>query len=109
MRTRKEFNNTLGNPDYFTIIGHTPVNDEKGCIYNKKENYLNIDGGCGPYTLCAYEYDHVPLLEIENEKITVLTFSHSNELLNGNYFINNRFIPIEKNVLDEKKILLKRK
>ncbi|MBQ7240827.1 MAG: metallophosphoesterase [Bacilli bacterium] len=45
--TRKEGFNTrtkLGNDNFFTIVGHTPIYDECGYSYDRDDNILNIDG-----------------------------------------------------------------
>ena len=94
--TRKDdfFRNNIGHPDYFTIIGHTPLKDKYGYHYYKDENYLNIDGGCAGYVL-GYDYDHVPLVEINDNYLTILTFNNNNEIIYGNYFKDYKSIPIE--------------
>ncbi len=42
--------NKIGKEGYLTIKGHTPVDNIRGFTYNKKQNYLNIDGGCAAYS-----------------------------------------------------------
>ena len=88
---------TIGNKSYFTIVGHTSVDDEKGYIYNEEENYLNIDGGCADYVSGSTTIDHVPLVEIdgENNRLIILTFNNNNEITHGNYFSNKTSTPIE--------------
>ena len=105
---RKDFGVKIGNNDYFTIIGHTPVNNEIGCLYDKGENTLNIDGGNAPYACGLYEFDHTPLIEVENEKLSILTFNNSNEISVGKYFINDSFIGMDKVELKEKRYLLRK-
>lgn len=76
----------VGHSNYFTIIGHTPNNSNYGYYYHALDNYLNIDGGCARYASGLFEYDHVPLVEIENSYFKILTFNNNNEIITGNYF-----------------------
>ena len=87
----------IGNKSYFTIVGHTSVEDEKGYIYNGEENYLNIDGGCADFVSGSTTIDHTPLVEIdgENNRLIILTFNNNNEIIYGNYFSNKTSTPIE--------------
>lgn len=80
-----------GNDDYFTILGHIPNDDKYGCVYNKIENCLNIDGGSGLYVNGFFEYDHVPLIEIEDGYLKILTFNNKNEITKGCFFDGNVF------------------
>ena len=82
----------IGNSNYFTIIGHTPVDNEYGYLYYPDQNYLNIDGGCASYALGYDQYDHTPLVEIdsENNRLIILTFNNDNEIIFGNYFKNGK-------------------
>ena len=93
----RKTNKKIGNENYFTIIGHTPLNTPTGYEYDEKENVLNIDGGCAPYVIGRKEFDHTPLVEIDNEndKLNILTFNNNNEIIMGNYFTDNRSIPID--------------
>ena len=97
----------LGNSKYFTIIGHTPVKDKIGFIYNKEDNYLNIDGGCSGYVLGIDEYDHTPLVEIDNNRLNILTFNNNNEIIYGNYLENGSIKPMDDETIEKKKIYLK--
>ena len=76
----------LGNPDFFTIIGHTPLKNKYGFNYDSNDNVLNIDGGCAAYAYGYTEYDHTPLVEIEDDRLVILTFNNNNEITYGNYF-----------------------
>ena len=75
--------NKLGKDGYLTIIGHTPVDDPRGFIYNEKENYFNIDGGCARYAIGYFRYDHVPLVEVRDGGLEFLIFNHNNEIIDG--------------------------
>lgn len=79
----------IGNPNYFTIIGHTPVNHIDGYYYDSMENTLNIDGGCSPYVIGLREYNHFPLVEIDSNRLNILTFNDNNEIIYGNYFYDH--------------------
>lgn len=92
---------SLGNDKYFTIIGHTQVNDKRGYKYFDKYNCLNIDGGCAAYALGYKKYDHTPLVEIDNNKLNILTFNNNNEIIYGNYFINKESIQMNNNELEK--------
>ena len=83
----------LGNDDYFTIIGHTPNKNKYGYFYNKEDNYLNIDGGCAGYACGLFEYDHIPLVEVKDNYLQILTFNNNNEIIYGNYFDGEKNIP----------------
>ena len=78
------FRNYLGNKDYFTILGYTPV--AAGFHHNKRENYLNIDGGCAGYAVGQFQYQYVPLIEIMDDYIIILLFNHNNEIVKGFQF-----------------------
>ena len=90
----------VGHKDYFTIIGHTPVNNKFGVEYNKKQNYLNIDGGCAAYVTGDFEYNHFPLVEICEGYLKILTFNSNNEIIYGNYFNGKKMISYKNNELD---------
>ena len=45
-----------------------------------------IDGGCKNYLAGDAEYDHVPLVEVLDNKINIVVFNHNNEIKNGYYF-----------------------
>ena len=99
---------SLGNENYFTIIGHTPVIDKKGYNYLKEHNCLNIDGGCAVYARGYTDIDHVPLVEIDekNNRLIILTFNSKNEIIYGNYFEDNKSIKMNFIELDKKRKLL---
>lgn len=85
---QKDSNINLGNENYFTIVGHTPVDNNLGHLYYEKDNVLNIDGGNAFYWRGDFKYDHVPLVEIDgiNNRLIILTFNHNNEIIYGTYF-----------------------
>lgn len=88
--TRKKdefgFIHRIGKKGYYTIIGHTPVDNSCGFTYNSKEKYMNIDGGCAGYAIGKFKYDHVPLLELEKDSISIMIFNHNNEITKGFHF-----------------------
>ena len=100
------FDTKVGNKDYFTIIGHTPNNANTGYLYNKKNNYLNIDGGVASYLTGSFKYNHYPLIEICDNFLKILTFNGNNSIIYGNYFIDNKSIPFTKSELQKEKELL---
>ena len=93
----------IGNPKYFSIVGHTPVDNEVGYEFYWNENYLNIDGGCAPYFCGCKIYDHVPLVEIDskNNRLIILTFNNNNEIIAGNYFGEGKSTPISLEELNK--------
>ncbi len=95
----------LGKRGFFTIVGHTPL--KEGFSYDEKENVLNIDGGCSGYALGYQEYSKVPVLEIENEKITILDFNHHREIVDGFYY-DGQFHEMSSHDLDEKRKYLRK-
>ena len=76
----------LGRKGYLTIKGHTVVENKYGFFYNKKDNYINIDGGCSGYAFGYFEYNHVPLVEIFNDHLEILIWDHDNNIFNGYFF-----------------------
>ena len=106
--TRKEeqlipFISRIGNKNYFTIIGHTPNNNKYGFTYYTKEKYINIDGGSARYVRGLFQYNHVPLVEVKEDYLKILTFNHNNEIIYGNYLIKGKTIPFSKEELDKEK------
>lgn len=100
----------IGNRKYFTIIGHTPVHKVFGYEYNKRGNYLNIDGGSAGYVFGMESYEHFPLVEVENNYLRILTFNNKNEIISGNYFDSNQSIPFtEKELNNEREKLISKK
>ena len=97
----------VGNKDYFTIIGHTPNDCKYGYVYLQGQNYLNIDGGAAAYAKGYFEYDHVPLVEIKDGYLKILTFNNNNEIIYGNYFDGRMSISMSERELDEDRKCLK--
>ena len=97
----------LGNKDYFTIVGHTPVNLAFGYEYHKEGNYLNIDGGSGVYATGDTGFNHFPLVEVCNGYLKILTFDSDNEIIFGNYFDGIGSTPFTTEELEREKLLIK--
>lgn len=93
----------VGNKDYFTIIGHTPNETKYGYSYHKNQNYLNIDGGCAAYAKGYFGYNHVPLVEIKDGYLKILTFNNNNEIIYGNYFDGIKSIPMSLSELNHER------
>lgn len=98
--------NQIGKEGYFTIIGHTPVNDERGFSFDKEEKVLNIDGGCAPYACGNFQYDKVPLVEVRNDHLEILVFNHNNEIVEGYYQDNEDTINMSEKTLNERRIFI---
>lgn len=96
----------IGDDNYFTIVGHTPNNNPYGYEYHINGNYLNIDGGCVRYVCGYFEYNHVPLVEINEGYLKILTFNNNNEIIYGNTFDGNKSIPISEEELNNDRKLL---
>lgn len=86
--TRKKnfLSSSLGKDGYFTIIGHTPVNNLYGYYYDESDNILNIDGGCAMW-VSGYTkiFDHTPLVELDfqHQLINLLIFNHNHQIIEG--------------------------
>lgn len=83
----------IGNPKYFSIVGHTPNLDKNGFVYNSEENYLNIDGGSSMYVSGVFNWDHVPLVEVNDEYLRIIIFNNNNEIIKGFFMDKDRFYP----------------
>lgn len=81
----------LGKEGYLTIIGHTPVSEKRGFIYDKEDNVFNIDGGCATYANCVFDYKSVPLVEVLDGYIKLIIFNHNNEIVDGFIFDGDMF------------------
>ena len=109
--TRKDesfipFRCRIGYKDYFSIVGHTHNNNPYGYEYHSGENYLNIDGGSALYVSGYNEYDHFPLVEVNDDFLKILTFNSNNEIIYGNYFKEGRSIPLSEEELNNERKLL---
>ncbi len=96
----------IGNELYFTIVGHTPNNNQYGYEYHQDGNYLNIDGGCAPYAKGLFEYNHYPLVEVKDNYLKILTFNNNNEIIYGNYFKNYKSISLPEEELEKERTYL---
>ena len=90
----------IGNDKYFSIIGHTPNANKYGYEYHRDSNYLNIDGGCSRYVSGEFLCDHVPLVEVFDGYLRILTFNNNNEIIYGHYFDSSNNILINDEELD---------
>ncbi len=103
--------NRIGNPNFFTIVGHYPAaypeGNKKGFVYRQdgENSFLNIDGGCHPYAVGLLEWDHVPLVEIKDGYLDILVFNHDNEIIDGYHFCGES-IPMKKDELDLNRLCL---
>ena len=70
-------------------------------MYHDVANYLNIDGGCAPYVIGEFEYNHFPLVEVCDGVLVLLTFNSSNEIIYGNYFDGQKSIPFSEKELNK--------
>lgn len=100
--------NRIGKEGFLTIIGHTPVKNERGFKYKKKENYFNIDGGCAAYATGHFEYNKVPLVEVLEDHLDIVIFNHNNEIIDG-YRYNGKIEKMSKEELQTKRIFINHK
>ena len=96
--------NRIGKDGFVTIIGHTPVK-KPGFKYKKKDNYINIDGGCAAFATGHFEYNHVPLVEICNNYLEIIIFNHNNEIIDG-YKYDGHFEKINEKELEKKRLFI---
>ena len=96
---RVNYDDRIGNKDYFTIVGHEPLINLHGYLYFKDQNYMYIDGGCSNYMCGDDRYGHVALLEVLDDSLRILTFNHNNEITSGHIFKDGMNSSIDK--LDE--------
>lgn len=109
---RDNYEDMLGNKDYFTIVGHQPLINRYGFYYFSDQNYMVIDGGCSYYTMGDERYNHVALVEVLDNALEILTFNNNNEIIFGHRFTDGRSTPIDKlepyrKYLGKKKVLVK--
>jgi len=80
------YKNDLSKDGYFIIKGHTPLKDIHGFVYDKEQNFLNIDGGCSYYATGSFDVDHIPLVELKDDRLDILVFNHNNQIIDGYHF-----------------------
>ena len=97
--------NRIGKKDYLSIVGHTPVVDERGFTYDHIENYFNIDGGCACYASGYFNFDHVPLVEVEKDYLKLIIFNHNNEIIDG-YFFDGVLYKMTDNDLNKERLFI---
>lgn len=94
------FTNYLGNKNYFTIKGHTVVKNKLGFSFDYNNQILNIDGGCS-YFACGYtDFTHVPLVEVFDEHINILTFNMKNSIISAISYDGNNLVDLTNIELD---------
>jgi len=87
--------------EYFMIKGNCPIDNDYGFFYNAYEHYLTIDGGCGKES----SFPHVPLVEIEENKLTILIFNDENEITSG-FVLEKELKELDENELERKRCFL---
>ena len=93
----------VGHDSYFSIVGHTPNTNKYGVEYHLAQDYLNIDGASSMYVCGIFEQDHVPLVEVCDNYLKILTFNSNNEIIYGNYFVDNKLFPYNIEDLDKER------
>ncbi len=91
---RKGDCNNLGLNNYFTIIGHTTVDNFNGYEYDRFNNVLNIDGGCADLAKGIKKEITVPLVELdfENNQLIINRFKNNGKQLKTHYITNKGII-----------------
>ena len=99
--------NRVGRDDCFTIVGNYPVKEKEGFKYRvtEKDSYFDIDGGCYPYAKGDFSYDHVPLVEVKDNHLSILVFNHNNEITQG-YTFDGKSVPMSEEELQKKRAYL---
>ena len=97
--------NRIGKDGYLTIVGHTPVDNENGFIYNSQKGFINIDGGCSKYAHGRFDFDHVPLVEVLDNHLEILIFNHNNEIIKG-YELSDSIREMNEDKIDNKKLFI---
>ncbi len=97
--------NHIGKDGYLTIIGHTPVENNRGFFYNKGEHYINIDGGCAAFATGHFEYNHVPFVEVFHDHLDIMVFNHNNEIIDG-YQYDGQFEKMNDDELEKRRIFI---
>ena len=86
----------VGHPLYFVIKGHIPVRNEAGFFYHPTEHYIDIDGGCSFYAKGDTSYDAIPLVEVEEDKISFFILNHNHEIKKGYILEDGLISPMEE-------------
>ncbi len=93
----------VGHSEYFTIVGHTPNDNKYGVEYHLSQDYLNIDGASSMYVCGYFNYDHIPLVEVCDNYLKILTFNNNNEIIYGNYFTDYKLVPMNEDELNKER------
>jgi len=105
LNTRKEsflVRGKVGNPNFFTIIGHTPLDKEPtGYLYDSKDNTLNIDGSSALFIFLNTRYLYKNKDPFTNIIDVVKPFSeYDEEVINDlNHFSHSPLVEILDNKL----------
>lgn len=75
-----------------TILGNNPVSDKKGFDYDVNKRELQIDGGASRYLLGQTNYNHFPLVELEDNFFRILTFNDKKDIACGYYLGVDNFM-----------------
>ena len=96
----------LGLNNYFTIIGHTPVDNYNGYEYDMFNNVLNIDGGCADLAKGFRRGITVPLVELDfdENRLIINRFKSNGKQLKTHYLTNEGIIKDQPKKLIKTKI-----
>lgn len=81
--------NRIGKDGLFTIVGHTPVFPKNSLGYLPKDDWIVIDGGCASYAKGYFDHQYVPLVEVLDGRLHIITFNHNNEIVSESFFDGN--------------------
>lgn len=91
------YHNKMGDQQYFLIKGHTRIQNKDGFFYHPTEHYIDIAG--------TY---HTPLIEIEENKLTILTFNNKNQIVTGSILKGSKLYKMDWKLFEENQNFLKK-
>lgn len=97
----------FGHPFYFIIKGHIPIENEDGFFYHKTEHYLNIDGEEGTY-LGRHIRNHIPLVEIKEDSLSILIFNSNNQISSGYILKGSELEKMKEEEIEKNRMFLKK-
>ena len=97
----------FGHPFYFIIKGHIPIENEDGFFYHQTEHYLNIDGEERNY-LGRHIRNHIPLVEIKEDALSILIFNSNNQISNGYILEGSALKKMEEEEIEKNRLFLKK-
>ena len=97
----------FGHSLYFIIKGHIPIYNEAGFFYHSKEHYLDINGGEATYLGNRF-HNHVPLVEIKENYLSILIFHPMNQIEDGYVLKGSKLEKMQEEELEKNRRYLKK-